>query len=140
MAALCERQNSFVAGAKEPIHDTIALGMRRAAAIGGDLPGENLLALLQGNCWDELEMLGRDEREFHRLPRGRRSPTLTPSKTLMSLYETAEAIRGGTYKEVQTSDTFSEWGEYMSYDIEESVHGSEAARPKLVRKKEECQR
>ena len=75
VAALCENQGPSVADIREPIHNTLEIGMRRAAAIGGGLPGENLLALLKENCWAGIAMLGRDNREFHRLRRGRRPPT-----------------------------------------------------------------
>ena len=129
VAALCEKQGSWVADIREPIHDTIEVGMRRAAAIGGDLPGESLLALLRANCWAGISMLGRDDREFHRLPRGRRSPTRPPSEILKKLSKAAEEILGG-----QPPAAITEWEEEMSYDIGEGVYVSEGDHRQRVKK------
>lgn len=89
VAALCEKQPDRVAKAKQPIHETLALALKRAAALGGPLPGAKLLALLRANQWEPLVELGEDRREFHRLPRGRRPVDHKPSKTLKKLDQTA---------------------------------------------------
>ena len=135
VAALCEKQASWVADIRLPTHDTIAVGMRRAAAIGGDLPGESLLALLRADCWDGISMLGRDDREFHWLPRGRRSPTRPPSETLKRLSKTAEEVLGQTHQGGQPPAAITEWKEKMSYDIAKSVYVSEGDRRQRVKKK-----
>ena len=129
VAALCEKQGSWVADIREPAHDTIEIGMRRAAAIGGDLPGERLLALLRADCWAGISMLGRDDREHHRLPRGRRSPTRPPSEVLARLCKAAEELLGG-----QPPSAITEWEEEMSYDIGEVVYVSKGDRRQRVKK------
>ena len=103
VASLCEGQKKQVADIREPIHDTLAVGMRRAAALGGDLPGEKLLALLRANCWSEIKRLGEDSREFHRLPRGRRSSKQPKSETLTSLSSMADEILGNLEKGAERS-------------------------------------
>lgn len=82
VAALCEHQKSEVADVLRPVHTTLAEGMRRAAALGGDLPGPKLLALLKGDRWDALLQLGSESSEYHYLPRGRRPAGERPSKAL----------------------------------------------------------
>jgi hypothetical protein len=89
VAALCEKQPDRVANAKQPIHETLARALKRAAALGGPLPGAKLLALLRSNQWEPLVELGEDRKEFHRLPRGRRPVDQKPSKTLKKLDQTA---------------------------------------------------
>lgn len=89
VAALCERQDDEVADIKEPVHETIAVGVRRAAALGGPLPGEKLLALLKADRWDELLQLGADDPKHHYLPRGRRPAARPQPKTLQELDKTA---------------------------------------------------
>ncbi|GEP61397.1 hypothetical protein RSO01_85630 [Reyranella soli] len=68
VAALCEKQRHQLADVLTDQHEILAEGMRRAAALGGTLPGEKLLALLRANCWDAVAQLGKDAREQHRLP------------------------------------------------------------------------
>ncbi len=86
VAALCEPQPSAVAkSVKEPLHEDLAKGMKRAAAQGGPLDGEKLSALLRADCWDALLKLGRDSAEFHRLPRGRRPLNAPKSKVMTEL-------------------------------------------------------
>lgn len=131
VAALCERQESKVTDIKETAHDTMALGMRRAAAIGGDLPGEGLLALLREDCWVGISMLGRDDREFHKLPRGRRSPTQPISETLRRLSDAAEEILEG-----QPPAAITEWKEDMSYDMEEGAYVREEGRRRRVKERD----
>jgi len=87
VAALCEGQRD--PAITDPVHETLALGMRRAAALGGNLPGEKLLALLQSNCWESIFELGSEDRELHRLPRGRRPATGAVSKSLTKMEQAA---------------------------------------------------
>jgi hypothetical protein len=92
VAALCEKQGARVLEVKTPEHELLALGVRRAAALGGPLPGEKLLALMRSNRWLDLARLGKDPKEFHRLPRGLRPANDPKSATLLELNETAEAL------------------------------------------------
>lgn len=86
VAALCESQPSEVAkSVKEPVHAELAKGMKRAAALGGTLPGEKLSALLKADRWDAVLKLGRDDPEFHRLVRGRRVAGSPQSKTMKAV-------------------------------------------------------
>jgi hypothetical protein len=89
VAALCEHQTEEVADIKTPIHDALAVGMIRAAAHGGPLAGEKLLALLRADKWDALFQLGTDDAQYHYLPRGRRPSNRPQSDTLRNLDETA---------------------------------------------------
>lgn len=92
VAALCEGQNANVAEIKEPVHDVMTTALRRAAALGGPLPGEKLSALIRSDCWTELLQLGEEDKELHRLPRGRRSLKGGPSKALNSLERIASSL------------------------------------------------
>jgi hypothetical protein len=92
VAALCERQIAEVSDMKNPIHEMLAIGVRRAAAPGGPLPGEKLLALLKADRWESILQLGEDEPEYHRLPRGRRPNSQLPSDILVSLEREADAL------------------------------------------------
>jgi len=92
VAALCEGQGAKVADIRMHAHDVLALGMRRAAALGGNLPGEKLLTLLQFDCWSGLARLGEDDRRHHFLPRGRRPADRPYSAALRQLDETAEDL------------------------------------------------
>lgn len=95
VAALCEKQRQQVADVTTDQHEVIAEGMRRAAALGGNLPGDKLLALIRANCWDAFVELGEEAREQHRLPRGRR-PAGKQSPALRKLDRAAsELIRTG---------------------------------------------
>ena len=118
VAALCERQSSRVSDIKETIHDTLAIGMRRAAALGGDLSGKKLLALLRADCWSGIKMLGEDSSEFHRLPRGRRSPNQPKSETLTNLSKTAdemlERVQRGAKRPLTRNGRRAE----MAYDVD----------------------
>jgi len=116
VAALCEGQGPKVADIKEPIHDVLALAMRRAAAIGGELPGEKLLTLLQFNCWSALARLGEDERKHHYLPRGRRPLNQRRSKALRFLDQTAEELMAGNHLAIETSEPNTGRAD-MAYDV-----------------------
>ena len=70
----------------------LAIGVRRAAAPGGSLPGEKLLALLKADRWELILQLGEDEPEYHRLPRGRRPYSQLPSAILAALEREADAL------------------------------------------------
>jgi hypothetical protein len=80
IAALLEKQPTrIVANAEQEL---LAKGVKRAAAIGGPLAGDKLLALMRFERWSELSELGRDDAAYHRLPRGRR-PANYPLSDLM---------------------------------------------------------
>ena len=115
VAALCERQTAEVAKIKTPLHDTLAVGIRRAAAPGGILPGNKLLALLQADRWNELAQLGKDAAEYHRLPRGRRSPAVPQSKTLTDLDKVATQLLIGSGANPSSA---MEEETAMSYDMD----------------------
>jgi hypothetical protein len=92
VAALCEKQTTEVSAVKTHVHEILAGGMRRAAALGGKLPGEKLLALLRADRWDAVLRLGEDDRAYHRLPRGRRPPMQRSSPVLAELEHEADAL------------------------------------------------
>lgn len=119
VAALCEKQGSRVADIKEAVHESLAIGIRRAAALGGPLPGEKLLALMRWDCWGELAQLAQDPREFHRLPRGRRPLNDPVSDTLLGLNETAESLlRNESDRHSNGSSRHESWRPSMPYDVD----------------------
>jgi hypothetical protein len=138
VAALCEHQNAEVANLKTPQHELLAVGIRRAAALGGPLPGEKLLALLKANQWAGLERLVDDYRKYHRLPRGLRSADQPRSRLLEDLDGTATELlehRGAANIDDQGSSGMSydlEIGkEQLSYDAgSRTLQRSPAASPK----------
>ncbi len=92
IAALYEKQPTRARKEISTIYKDLERGVRRAAALGGSLPGKKLSALLRHSCWKELAMLGREDTSKHRLPRGRR-PTGDPtSKLLIQLDELATKL------------------------------------------------
>lgn len=95
VAALCEHQHREVAAFKSALHDQLAVGVRRAAAIGGDLPGAQLLALLRHDCWLPLMEIGGEDKSEHWLPRGRRPAGSKPSPALRKATLTAESLIAG---------------------------------------------
>lgn len=116
IAALLEKQETRIEALTNPVHVQLAEGIRRAAAPGGPLPGEKLLALLRYECWDELVALGLDDPANHRLPRGRRPKKWKASEPLRSLDALAtKLIRSGkpTPGPRKTSRRKN-----MSYDLE----------------------
>lgn len=120
VAAICEKQGSMVAEIKTPYHEILAEGIRRAAALGGELPGEKLLTLLRFDRWDDLAELGRDDPTYHRLPRGRRPAGQTVSSVLRTLDSTATQLltsgkSSGSHKTQHGSGMVS-----MTYDFEGS--------------------
>lgn len=124
VAALCEHQSAEVASIKRPEHDTLALGIRRAAARGGPLPGSKLLALLKANQWDELFRLGTDDRQYHRLPRGLRAGGQPMSRALIELNDAASRLLSDSDKVLTDAERESA----MPYDTdigneELSYHG-----------------
>lgn len=112
IAALLEKQPTR-ARAESEDQKLLAEGIRRAAAIGGPLPGEKLLALIRFECWDELIELGRDDPSFHRLPRGFRPAKAKVSNILRRLDRRAADL-------VQSSTVPGDGGRSaaVSYDLE----------------------
>ncbi|MGH7116378.1 MAG: hypothetical protein ACREE9_18020 [Stellaceae bacterium] len=115
IAALCERQVKEVADIKRPTHDVLALGMRRASAPGGLLPGDKLLALLRADRWGALLDLGKDDPGYHRLPRGRRSEKQPRSATMATVEH--EAVSLLAHPELSEA-TAHHGSTAMSYDLE----------------------
>ena len=118
IAALCEKQKANVADIVTPEHETISIGMRRAAAIGGPLPGPKLLAILKANRWDLIRELGEEDKEFHFLPRGRRSSKGPKSKVLTHIDEVAQSILSmeeGKYGKLNLETTEES---SMAYDMD----------------------
>lgn len=126
VAALCENQKEEVAEVTEPWHETLARGMRRAAAHGGPLPGEKLLALLRANRWNELLELGNDDTRYHRLPRGLRPSSDPQSKTLKELDQTAETLLKHHHGRTEKRETAMSYDanvgqELLSYDAGQRI-------------------
>ncbi|HET7084424.1 MAG TPA: hypothetical protein VFI23_06615 [Rhizomicrobium sp.] len=115
VAAICEGQKANVAEIKEPVHDVMATAVRRAAALGGPLPGEKLSALIRSDRWADLLELGQEDKELHRLPRGRRSLKSAQSKALKSLERIASGIIAEGVK-AKPEDTARR--KAMAYDID----------------------
>jgi hypothetical protein len=115
VAALCEKQPTRAKKMKSPILDVLVKGIRRAAAPGGSLSGEKLSALMRFDQWDGLVDVGREESAEHRLPRGRRDPTETPSKAMARLDMMAtDLIKAASKRRHQV-------GKAMSYDFGSSI-------------------
>jgi hypothetical protein len=92
IAALCEKQPTRAGTMKNAVDDIVAKGVRRAAALGGPLPGAKLSALLRFDCWDALARLGQEDASEHPMPRGRRRAGQPPSKALVELDRTATKL------------------------------------------------
>lgn len=92
VAALCQDQSREVADIKSALHVDLAVGVRRAAALGGSLPGKKLLALFEADRWDAILRLGKDDAKYHRLPRGRRPQGEPVSATLTEVEREADAL------------------------------------------------
>jgi len=118
VAALCERQIEEVADVKTSLHDALALGLRRAAALGGPLPGEKLLALLKADRWDALLQLGNEDPQSHQLPRGRRSGNEPQSKILRRLNKTAIELVAQDHKNAKSSNETERGTTIMAYDAD----------------------
>lgn len=118
LASLCENQKSEVKDIVRPPHDTLALGLRRAAALGGSLPGAKLLALLRADCWEGLFALGAEEGRFHYLPRGRRPSGFSESQALQNLNELAEQLLSG---KATASEAHTSGNKTMAYDFDIDV-------------------
>ncbi|MBS0221805.1 MAG: hypothetical protein JSR91_13795 [Proteobacteria bacterium] len=95
VAALCEHQHREVAAYRTKVYDDLALGVRRAAALGGNLPGDNLLALLRHDCWQALLDIAHEDRSKHPLPRGRRPSDAPASPAMTKATKTAQALIAG---------------------------------------------
>jgi len=121
VAALLESQPTRAHKLKRPAHILLAKGIHRAAAPGGPLPGEKLMALLRNDRWAELEELGRDDPSFHRLPRGRR-PKGSP---ISDILQRLDLLATELLRDPQPTEP----REFMAYDFDtltESPTGFEA--------------
>ena len=118
VAALCENQKPKVEGNIQA-YRKMAVAMRRAAALGGKLPGEKLLSLLQHNHLSALASLADEPSSLHRSVRGWRVKDQMHSETLRQLNEMAEGLRAG-----HPSPSPVPWhnmeASTMSYDIDEA--------------------
>lgn len=124
IAALLETQPTRIKSLVQPEDSLLAKGIRRAAAHGGPLAGERLLALLRHDCWTELEELGRDDARFHRLPRGRR-PAGDPLSDLMKrLVDLAAELMSSPTRPRRHSHKPKPGRFPMSYDFETAVDQS----------------
>jgi hypothetical protein len=117
LAALCEKQPTRARQIKTPMEDVVAQGLRRAAALGGPLPGAKLSALLRFNEWRGLEALGQEDRAEHRLPRGRRPRDARPSPALAELDKTATELLKSSGKRPERARA----GGSMSYDFDAAL-------------------
>lgn len=113
IAALLEKQETRVR-AKDADQKLLVKGIQRAAAIGGPLPGEKLLALMRFGCWDQLTALGQDDREFHQLPRGFRRPDDPISDLMNSLDKLATDL----LKSPPGAKPYAGRSAAMSYDLD----------------------
>lgn len=118
IAALLETQPSRTETWIQPDDDALVKGIKRAAARNGPLAGDKLLALLQHDCWTELEELGRDDARFHRLPRGLR-PLGAPISSLMKgLVDLAAELLDSAAKPSRRSKHHQPRRTPMSYDFD----------------------
>jgi hypothetical protein len=113
IAALLEKQPTRVTANAE--QELLATGIKRAAAIGGPLAGDKLLALMRFECWGELTELGRDDAAFHRLPRGRRPANYPVSELMHQLDRLATDLQLSSPGE---GITHLKRSAAMSYDLE----------------------
>lgn len=118
VAALCEGQKQDVSEIRSPIHDRITRGMKRAAAIGGSLPGNKLLALLRADCWVEIAELGDEPNELHKMPRGRRAANQPLSKALRLLERVASKLLEQLSNGASNSRKLDQGRTAMSYDAD----------------------
>lgn len=117
-AAICENQATDVADIKQPVHDIIAQGTKRAAALGGDLPGARLLALLRSDRWDSLLALGEDDKSFHYLPRGRRQSGSELSPAMISAIEVADEVLTVPAQKQGSMEYLESGRKTMAYDFD----------------------
>jgi hypothetical protein len=129
VAALCERQFDEVIDLKTPAHEVLAVGVRRAAALGSPLAGAKLLALLRADEWEGLFKLGAEDHRFHYLPRGRRPAGEPQSDMLRQLDETATHLLEHPTEQAHPGRTT------MAYDIDVGRQelSYDAGRPQLLR-------
>lgn len=129
VAALCEPQPSEVAkSVKEPLHQELAYGMRRAAVLGGPLEGKKLSVLLQADRWDGLLELSHDDRKFHPMPRGRRPKNAPLSRAMKSLEQDASDLLAQRPREVKLKARTQ-----MAADVATTELAYDTGRPLLQR-------
>jgi hypothetical protein len=111
IAALCEKQETRAEKRRD--YQVLARGIHRAAAVGGTLPGEKLLALIRFGYWAQLAQLGSEDVSEHPMPRGRRRPGFPPSPALLQLDRIAADLLTGARPHTSGSN--------MSYDFESAA-------------------
>jgi len=139
VAALCEKQHSRVRDSSaidtmitagvttKPVDALIAKGVKRAAALGGALPGPKLSALLRFGHWKELKQLGSDDATKHSLPRGRRRADEKPSKLMAQLDKIATDLIKSASPRPKTTGKKT-----MSYDFEHATDRTAPAVTNLI--------
>lgn len=132
VAALCEHQHHEVAAFRTKFHDELALGLRRAAALGGDLPGENLLTLLRYNCWQALLEIAHEDRSRHPLPRGRRPSDAPASPAMAKATRTARALITGHAHHAPSKKAVR--SKTMAYDMSQLTEPFEPVGPVMPNK------
>lgn len=120
IAALCESQPTRAKQTKTPDDVLLAKGIRRAAALGGPLPGAKLSALLRLNYWSQLRELGKEHPRHHRLPRGRRVSNEDPSEILARLNQAATKLLEAGMSSTQSSTQQDQARNVMPYDFDTS--------------------
>ena len=117
LAALDENQADTVSDRILGFYRDIVIGLRRAAAPSGALQGELLMSLLQHDYWPLLLALGRDDKTFHRLVRGRRPKNDPTSEFYDQLILSANALaKGDVNAHNQLKDLFEHSGVEMAFD------------------------
>lgn len=124
IAARLEKQPTRTKAWMQPADEVLANGIKRAAAPGGALAGERLLALLRHDRWTELEALGRDDRRFHRLPRGRRPSADPVSDEMTGLIDLTTKLLRSDAKPKPRSRAHQPGRISMSYDLDAKLEAS----------------
>lgn len=117
LAALDENQAHTVVDRTKHFYKEMVVGLRRAAAPPGALQGQLLMSLLQHDYWPLLLALGRDDKVFHRLVRGRRPKNDPTSEFYDQLKLSASALAKGdvnAHKELR--NLYEHSGVEMAFD------------------------